>query len=440
MRRFSYNLAVQLKVNHMKYLFLVCCVSIATSIVQAQTNSLKDAAHYYNQAVAAYEKKDFPGFLSNMIEVNKLRKNYPRMIYNLAAAYCLNHQEKEASVWLSKIADMGLAMRPEKDSDFVALWGTKDFQELMMSFDKNRTPLNHSTEAFKLPEKDLIPESVAYDAQDKVFYISSVHKRKVVSRNAKGLTQDLSHDSDGLWSTMGMKVDVVRRHLWVTSTGTPQMDRFDSSDDGKTGVFKYDLKTKKLLKKYLLPGNGRWFGDLAVAKSGDVFITDSKGLCVYKIGFKTDSLELWIPAGPFYSPQGLDFSGDEKYLFVADYSRGVLRFDMQTREYILLDMGDRTCALGIDGMYFYKNSLIAVQNGVSPNRVVRFFLNKSMDEIERFEALEANHPLFKEPTLGVLESNEFYYIANSQWDSFDKQNRILPADKLFEPVVLKLKL
>jgi hypothetical protein len=75
------------------------------------------------------------------------------------------------------------------------------------------------------------------------------------------------------------------------------------------------------------------------------------------------------------------------------------------------------------GMYFYKNSLIAIQNGIRPHRVVRFFLNKNFDGVERAEIIEANNPLFNEPTLGVLVQGTFYYVANSQWGSFNKTAR-----------------
>jgi len=94
----------------------------------------------------------------------------------------------------------------------------------------------------------------------------------------------------------------------------------------------------------------------------------------------------------------------------------------------------------VDGMYFYKNSLLAIQNGFNPQRVVRFFLNKKFDRIERYEIVAANHPHFNEPTLGVLVKNTFYYVANSQWGSFNKDKTIFPLEKLQEPIILQTQL
>lgn len=85
--------------------------------------------------------------------------------------------------------------------------------------------------------------------------------------------------------------------------------------------------------------------------------------------------------------------------------------------------------LGIDGLYFYKGKLIGVQNGVAPRRVVRIHLNKSLDRAERLEVIEANNPVFDEPTLGVIVNDTFYFIANSQWGLVDDKGQLGPDRK-----------
>ena len=56
------------------------------------------------------------------------------------------------------------------------------------------------------------------------------------------------------------------------------------------------------------------------------------------------------------------------------------------------------------------------------------------------EILEKNSPLLDEPTLGVVVGDDFYYIANPQWGSFDKDGKMFPPEKLQEPTVLKVRL
>ncbi|MCI0694695.1 hypothetical protein L0337_22155 [candidate division KSB1 bacterium] len=79
-------------------------------------------------------------------------------------------------------------------------------------------------------------------------------------------------------------------------------------------------------------------------------------------------------------------------------------------------------------------------NGIRPHRLSQFFLNQSLDRIERAEIIEANNPLFNEPTLGVLERDTFYYVANSQWGSFNKDETIFPLEKLQEPIIMRVKI
>jgi hypothetical protein len=43
------------------------------------------------------------------------------------------------------------------------------------------------------------------------------------------------------------------------------------------------------------------------------------------------------------------------------------------------------------------------------------------------------------PTTGELVKNDFYYIANAQFGKFN-ENGLLPMEKLYEPVVLKVSL
>ena len=60
--------------------------------------------------------------------------------------------------------------------------------------------------------------------------------------------------------------------------------------------------------------------------------------------------------------------------------------------------------------------------------------------VEKLEVIEANNPVFDEPTLGVVVGEQFYFIANSQWGAIDEKGRLASAEKLRDPIVLRLKL
>ncbi len=289
--------------------------------------------------------------------------------------------------------------------------------------------------------------AAAYKAKDYAsaidhFFVSSVHKRKILSVSRTGEAKTFASEQDGLFSVLGMSVDAKRRHLWVTSTAFPQMLNFKKEEDGVSAVFKFDLRTKKLLKKYVLSNATKKhaLGDLTIQSNGDVFTTDSLSPAVYLIRPQKDAIELFLEDAGFGSPQGLAFSGDERHLFMADYLTGLFDIDVSTKKVTHLAPAAGATLLGIDGLYFHKGSLIGVQNGVTPQRVVRLSLSKDLGRVERLEVLEANNPVFLEPTLGVLVNDTFLFIANSQWPLVDENGKLAADDKLQDPVVLKMNL
>jgi tetratricopeptide (TPR) repeat protein len=421
---------------------LAAVVLLSACLVPAQEGQRHDARHYETLAGKAYQSKDYAAFLENMKRAAELRPDHPRIVYNLSAAYALNGRKAEAVDWLGRLARMGLAYPAEKDDDFASLRDSREFAQVLALLRKNGSPVGDAAHAFTVHERGLVPESVAYDPATKSFYVSSVYRRKILRVTSKGEVTEFATERDGLWSVMGMKVDAARRELWVCTAAQPQMSNYVAAERGRSGVFRFDLRTGRLAGKYMLPDDSKqhWLGDLAVNSRGDVYATDSLSPALYLLRRGADKFEAVLEGEPFVSPQGLDFSPDEKRLFVADYSKGVFVVDLGTKRYAPLAPAPDSTMLGIDGLYFHRGQLVAVQNGVNPNRVVRLFLSKDLGRVERFQTAAANLPAFDEPTLGVVVKDDFYFVANSQWGTVDGQGRLAPTEKLKEPVVLKLKL
>jgi len=422
----------------MKQIIVAACFLVIFTIsLFAQTNEEMATARRAEQAaVKAYRAKDNAEFLAQMKLANASRPNHSRIIYNLAVAYTMNGQPDNSLDSLERLAKMGLFFDVAKDEDFKALSGNDRFTKIVAKFSENKKPINASTRAFSVADKTLIAESVAYNRKTDTFYIGSVHQRKIISIK-NGIASDFSGESDGLWSVLGMRVDEKRGLLWVCTTAFPQMKGFDAKDKGRSGLFKYDLRSGKLIKKYLLPDGDHALGDLIIGQDGAVYATDSTSPSIYKLDPKTDRLESFVDSDLFVSLQGIAFSDGEREMYVADYSKGIFRTNMATKQIVQLTPGDSVTLLGIDGLYYHRGTLIAIQNGISPQRVVGFRF--SGDRIDQFTTLEANHADFMEPTLGTIVGDEFYYVANSQWPLVNEK-AVLNEQKLTQPVVLKLNL
>ncbi|HNJ42299.1 MAG TPA: L-dopachrome tautomerase-related protein, partial [Acidobacteriota bacterium] len=278
---------------------------------------------------------------------------------------------------------------------------------------------------------------------EKAFLVSSVRKRKVFKISQDGKVSDfLTSGQDGLWGVFGMKVDPKRNRLWLCTSVVREIEGFKAEEDGQAGVFQYDLKTHTLVKKYILPNSeqGHVFGDLELHPKGDVYITDSKSGGLYRISAATDTLERFLDTSPFVSPQGMALTPDGKRMFVADYSVGIGILDLATKTFSLVPATPEMLLLGIDGLYLHQNSLIGMQNGILPKRVIRLDLDTKLSRIEKLSVIERGTQHLEDPTLGVIVNHSIYFIANSQWESFDKDGTMFPPDKLNQHIILKASL
>lgn len=436
------RIVCRLKVSGSALLVVGTVALLVQSRAVANDAPPKTARYYRQQAAAAYKAKDYAAAIENFKKAAEIIPDHPTLFYNLACVYALAGRRNDALSSLAKVAEMGLVMPAEKDVDLDSIKDTPAFKLILKRFEASKAPVIKSSTAFTIHEKGLITEGLAYDPVEETFFVSSVHKRKILSVSKSGEAKTFASEQDGLFSVLGMSVDAKRRHLWVTSTAFPQMVNFKKEEIGAAAVFKFDLRTKKLVKKYVLSNATKKhaLGDLTIQSNGDVFTTDSLSPAVYVIRAQKDEIELFLEDPGFGSPQGLSFSGDERHLFMADYGTGLFDIELKTKKVTHLAPLAGATLLGIDGLYFHKGSLIGVQNGVTPQRVVRVSLSKDLSRVERLEVLEANNPVFLEPTLGVLVKGTFYFIANSQWPLVDENGKLAAEDKLRDPVVLKMNL
>ena len=303
-------------------------------------------------------------------------------------------------------------------------------------------PLVRGTVAFTLKDRELIPESIAYDPKDGAYYVGSMYKRKIVKVAADGRQSDfVPQAKDGLWGLVGMKVDPKRRELWANSCNLkdrqPPMVPDDETTRGQGGVFRYNLDTGQLIAKYTLGWqmSPRCFNDLVFTPDGSVyFSTGPDG--VYRLRPGESRVELFVEFPSFIN--GIAASDDGTQLFLGDY-RGVQVMDVATRIARPLHVPDGESLAGIDGLYVRGRTLVAIQNGRrnQPERLLQAELSPSLDSVTCFTVLERNRPDYDIPTTGVLVGNDILYIASSQLRRFNEDKTIFPLDKLTESVIVR---
>ncbi|MEQ1745572.1 MAG: SMP-30/gluconolactonase/LRE family protein [Saprospiraceae bacterium] len=284
--------------------------------------------------------------------------------------------------------------------------------------------------AFEIPENDLVPEGLAFDATTSDLFLSSTWKRKIlkISPDSRA-TEFAKTGQDGLLGVIGMKVDAERRLLWVC-TGTAgegmPVQGLSGEKNWKSAIFKYDLKTGKCLRQFWLeePDKSFFFNDLTIDKTGRVYATEMLGRRLYSIAPEGKTLEVFLQLPEGHAPNGIDLDDGGRYLFVALYTnpRSFGRIDLQTQklEFVSLPPGEE---VGADGLYFYKNSLIAVQPSVKDRAVTQYFLNESHSKIVGTRVLLPDDPALAQPSTGAVAGGRFYFIGTSQLQAFAKMWR-----------------
>jgi sugar lactone lactonase YvrE len=292
--------------------------------------------------------------------------------------------------------------------------------------------------AFVLKEKDLIPEGIAYDSADKVFYLGSIHKRKIIKITSNGTVTDFSaFPRVDLNQVLGMKVDAQRRKLWVCSN-SPEYD----SGAHVSGVHVFDLATGKLLKKYQISGRKKHlFNDLVVTSEEDVYVTDSDGGGIYVIKRSSNVLEEFLRPASLAYPNGITLSPDERSLLVSTGGQsGIVSIDLSDGR-ITPVRHEKFLLTGIDGLYRHGSGLIAIQNVTYPESVLYFECDDSFTRINGIRTLASGLPEFNTPTTGTVAGDFFYFIANSQLlHLIGNKGDIKHPGQLKEVVIMRVRL
>jgi len=339
---------------------------------------------------------------------------------------------------LDSYVSLGLGRDLHNDARFAALAAHPRFAGLVARHDSSRAPLVRSRVVARLDDSTFWPEGVDYDSRTGRYYVASVRHRTIAEvSNGKVLRELWTRDRPGIGAVMGVRVDAARGLLWATLAGVPQMQGFTPSDANIAALVLVRIVDGTIERRWDLPPAplGHMLGDLAVDSLGDVFVTDSYDPVLYRLPGRGDSLER-IVSPYFRSLQGMAPTPDGSIVYLADYSHGLLRVGVATHDVSLLEAPQGTTTLGCDGIVLDHGAIIAVQNGVSPARVMSFMLDASGTRITRAEVLDQNTAIADEPTIGTIANGEFVYVANGQWEKYDEHGRRRPERALAAPVLL----
>lgn len=354
--------------------------------------------------------------------LEKLESQVPdrgAVLYLLAVAKQHLGETREALSLLKKCVTMREGFDPSGDPAFLGLKGTKEFDDLVESVHRDFPTVTQARLAFVTEERDLIPEGLAYNAKQNLFYLSSLNRKKIVKIDSEGRVSDfVPGDRYELLPVLGIRPNPEDGTVWANTF----------EDAGRTELVHFD-SSGKLLDRYSPKDRGKHgFNDLVVRKNGEVITTDSMNNQVLRFDQSAHTFTSLPTHRVLFYPNGIALADDDHTLYVAD-AVGIVKMDLNSGENRDVDPGPRDTLAGADGLYWRNGSLIAVQNGIGSPRIASFKLSRDGNRVTQTTVLENRTPFTVLPTTGAVRGNDFYFIANSQIDNLNA-DKVMDVTKL----------
>ncbi len=393
----------------------------ASGFQGADTNASKTNAGERVKAIrdairAAHASGDSAGYLEKSRELRDFLHESPTSVLQVMSAEAFAGDQEGALRSFERFIDMGQADATVfQGRQFDEVRKSEKFRALDAEMHKNETPVAAAAEVFRMADTGLIPEDIDFDSRSGQFYISSVMKGEILAFDKTGRSRVFARAPHG-WPMMALKVDSSGRVIWATEVALRQFKSVAQADWGTSTILIYDIDSGRLVDR--IAASKMMLGDMALTREGDAIVSDNEGGGVYRVNRKTHAMDR-LDEGDFISPQTPVMAPDNRHLFVPDYSRGIGILDTSTKQVAWLASDGPHALSGIDGLYLSGRTLIATQNGSSPERVVRFELDESLTRVESESIVERATPTLGDPTHGVIVGGSFYYIANSGWDAIE---------------------
>jgi len=407
---------------------------------QSSKTALEEFAQLRNEADLARASGDVRARLHAILKIEKLLNDAPDAIEAAAQAYAEVGDTHHALDFLSQFAELGQVddrlLRGENKT-FAPLEKLPEYKSILKRFASNKVALSRSDTALYLQDQGLLAEDIDYDPRSRSFLITSVLEKKIIRVTPEGKTTDFAQ-SPSHWPVLAVKVDASHNLVWATEVAIDGFAVAPKFDWGRSAVLCFDLSTGALRQRIEGPAHSA-LGDMALTRAGGPIVSDGDGGGIYRVS--GDRLER-IDRGDFISPQTPTTHPDGRHVFIPDYARGIAVVDLAGGQLIWLNRGNvKKYALnGIDGLYFNEGSLIATQNGTSPERVVRFRINSTLTDITSEQIIEKATPTLGDPTHGVVVDDFFYYIANSGWSEIDEHGNLKTGSKPTPARIMRFRL
>lgn len=397
-------------------------------------------AHWFGKAAEAYREQDIEAWVKATEELHRLRPYNQDFMRHLVEGHARLGNLRQAYDMMLKMQQQGLSENWDEIDAVEPMRGHDLYDHLSGMMREAGQPFGDVSVWSTLDPEFAMPEAMAVGDDGRLF-VGTVRDGLILTSDDGEAWETFASPGDvpQLQAVFDLAVDAERGHLWVATGSVSQFQGKAREDDVRSALLRLDLESGELQAEYpVSSGGGRnLIGSLAVAGDGEVFAADTQSPMVYRLAPGAEELKPFFGHPNFTSLRGLALNDDASLLYVADYELGIFVVDASGgKQAWKLAVPETFNAGGIDGLFHWNDHLVAIQNAISPERVVRLELGPDGLGVDGVAPLAAAREEFDTPTFGVMDEGDLYFLAVSHWRHVDAEGN--PRAALPEVPIMKI--
>jgi len=375
-----------------------------------------DVAGLQQLAIESYQNKDYMRFVQANIKLREQRPFEPQYMVGMVIGAALINRPTTAYNYMHVMQQQGLSYDFNSTEDTQSLRTTEVYKYLNDLLIKAGEPMGEGRVAFTLPETALRPEAIAWDEARNRFLVGTVDTGVLLEVSPSGKVKELlkPNATNGLMAINGIAIDQQRNKLWLTTAGVPGFAAVKQTDIGRGFLLEFNLETLEPLGRFEIPADGvpHVPGSVVVNPAGDVYFIDRAVPVLYRkpVG---QSLTAYLANPRMVGLRDLAISADGNKLYAADAAMGIMVVDVVNAKALPLTGPETLNLSGISGIMYAEGKLLVLQNGITPQRLMRLDLDPTGTSVTNSSALAIALEPFNAPAFGVVQGGAAYYFASS---------------------------